>query len=240
MKKKLNKIGAVPMPQLVLWWVIRASLLGFSIYGILHGSTTQFLMGLFAIAFTHMWDLWQLLGGKSFITRIGYFPQTLLNIFIGFGVVIGYVLNTKTHFAYTNMIEHFLAGVVAAYFAYDFAIVFQGKSRHLSPALAAMFSLLFAVFISVAWEFYEFTMDRLYGYVLQKSDILSEAGLIDTMLDLILASAGGLFGMFFVAFSKNGIIGKNRKAVRAAVKAQSKADRAAELEYLAKTGELTE
>ena len=141
MKKKLNKIGAVPMPQLVLWWVIRASLLGFSIYGILHGSTTQFLMGLFAIAFTHMWDLWQLLGGKSFITRIGYFPQTLLNIFIGFGVVIGYVLNTKTHFAYTNMIEHFLAGVVAAYFAYDFATVFQGKSRHLSPALAAMFSL---------------------------------------------------------------------------------------------------
>ena len=232
MKKKLNKIGAVPMPQLVLWWVIRASLLGFSVYGILHGSTTQFLMGLFAIAFTHMWDLWQLLGGKSFITRIGYFPQTLLNIFIGFGVVIGYVLNTKTHFAYTNMIEHFLAGVVAAYFAYDFAIVFQGKSRHLSPALAAMFSLLFAVFISVAWEFYEFTMDRLYGYVLQKSDILSEAGLIDTMLDLILASAGGLFGMFFVAFSKNGIIGKNRKAVRAAVKAQSKADRAAELAFL--------
>ena len=238
MKKKLNKIAAVPMPQLILWWVIRLSLLGFSIYGILHGSTTQFLMGLFAIAFTHMWDMWQLFGGRSFITRIGYFPQTLLNIFIGFGVVIGYVLNTKTNFAYTNMIEHFMAGVVAAYFAYDFAVVFQGKSRHISPALAAMFSLLFSVFISVAWEFYEFTMDRLYGYVLQKSDILSEAGLVDTMLDLILAGAGGLFGMFFVAFSKNGIIGKNRKTVRAAVKAQSKADRAAELAYLEEIGDL--
>ena len=238
MKKKLNKIGAVPMPQLVLWWVIRFSLLGFSVYGILHGSITQFLMGLFAIAFTHMWDMWQLFGGKSFITRIGYFPQTLLNIFIGFGVVIGYVLNTKTNFPYTNMIEHFLAGVVAAYFAYDFAVVFQGKSRHISPALAAMFSLLFSVFISVAWEFYEFTMDRLYGYVLQKSDILSEAGLVDTMVDLILAGAGGLFGMFFVAFSKNGIIGKNRHAVRAAVKARSKADRAAEHAYLEEIGEI--
>ena len=81
-------------------------------------------------------------------------------------------------------------------------------------------------------------MDRLYGYVLQKSDILSEAGLVDTMLDLILAGAGGLFGMFFVAFSKNGIIGKNRRAVRAAVKAQSKADRAAELAYLEEIGDL--
>lgn len=230
--KKLNKIGAVPMGQLVLWWVIRAMLLGFSIYGILHGSVTQFLMGLFAIAFTHMWDMWQLFGGRSFITRVGYFPQTLLNIFICFGVVVGYVLNTKTNFAYVDVIEHFMAGVVAAYFAYDFALVFQGKSRHLSPALAAMFSLLFAVFISVAWEFYEFTMDRLYGYTLQQSFILDEGGLVDTMMDLILSGAGALFGMFGVAFTKNGVIGKNRKAVRAAVKARSKADRDAELEFL--------
>jgi uncharacterized membrane protein YjdF len=238
MKKKLNKIGAVPIPQLILWWVIRFSLLGFSIYGILHGSTTQFLMGLFAIAFSHMWDMWQLFGGKSFITRVGYFPQTLLNIFIGFGVVIGYFLNTKTNFPYTNVIEHFMAGVVAAYFAYDFAVVFQGRKRHLSPALASMFSLMFAVFISVAWEFYEFTMDRLYGYTLQRSFILDEGGLIDTMLDLILSGAGALVGMFFVAFSKNGIIGKNRKEVRARVKAQSQQDRAEELAYLAETGEI--
>lgn len=230
--KKLNKIDPVPMPQLILWWVIRASLLGFGIYGLLHNSTTQFLMGLFAIAFTHMWDMWQLFGGKAFITRIGYFPQTLLNIFIGFGVVVGYVLNTKTNFPYVDILEHFMAGVVAAYFAYDFAVVFQGKSRHLSPALASMFSLLFSVFISVAWEFYEFTMDRLYGYTLQQSFILDEGGLLDTMLDLILASAGALVGMFFVAFTKNGIVGKNRKAVRAKVKARSKADREAELKFI--------
>jgi len=94
-----------------------------------------------------------------------------------------------------------------------------------------MFSLLFAVFISVAWEFYEFTMDRLYGYTLQRSFILDEGGLWDTMWDLILSGAGALFGMFWVAFSKNGIIGKNRKEVRARVKAQSKADREEELKY---------
>ena len=237
MKKKLNRIQRVPMPQLVLWWVIRAMLLGFSIYGILHNSTTQFLMGLFAIAFSHMWDLWQLLGGKSFITRVGYFSQTLLNIFICFGVVVGYVLNTKTNFQYVDVLEHFMAGVVAAYFAYDFAIVFQGRSRHLSPALAAMFSLLFAVFISVAGEFFEFTMDRLYGYTLQRSFILDEGGLWDTMWDLILASAGGLVGMFWVAFTKNGIIGRNHREIREAVLARSKTDKEEELAYLKSCGE---
>ena len=230
--KKLNQLNPVPMPQQILWWVIRGALLCFSIYGLLHNSTTQFLMGLFSIAFSHLWDMFQLFGGQSFITRVGYFSQTLLNIFIGFGVVIGHFLNTKTNFPYTNLIEHFLAGVVAAYFAYDFATVFQGKSRHLSPALASMFSLCFSIFLLVGWEFYEFTMDRLYGYTLQRSFILDEGGLIDTMVDMILGSAGALIGMFWVAFAKNGIIGKNRKEVRARVKAQSKADREAELRYL--------
>lgn len=230
--KKLNKINPVPLPQQILWWVIRFGLLCFGIYGLLHNSVTQFLMGIFAIAFTHLWDMWQLFGGKSFITRVGYFPQTLLNIFIFFGVVVGYVLNTKTNFAYVDLVEHFFAGVVAAYFAYDFATVFQGKSRHLSPALAAMFALCFAVFICVAWEFYEFTMDRLYGYTLQKSDILDEGGLVDTMVDLIMGGAGSLLGMFWVAFVRNGIMGKNRKQVRAEVKAQSKEDRATELKLL--------
>ncbi len=231
--KKLNKLKAVPMGQQILWWAIRAALLIFGINGLLHNSVTQFLMGLFAIAFTHMWDMWQLFGGKSFITRVGYFPQTLLNIFICFGVVVGYVLNTKTNFQHIDLIEHFMSGVVAAYFAYDFAVVFQGRSRHLSPGLASMFALCFSVFILVGWEFYEFTMDRLYGYDLQKSPILSEDGLVDTMIDMILAGAGSVLGMFWVAFAKNGIIGKNKKEIRAAVKARSKADKEAELRYIA-------
>ena len=53
-----------------------------------------------------------------------------------------------------------------------------------------------------------------------------------------ISGAGALVGMFFVAFSKNGIIGKNRKEVRARVKAQSQQDRAEELAYLAQTGEI--
>lgn len=237
-KKKLNKITPIPMSHQIIWWLVRASLLIFGIYGLLHNSTTQFLMGLFAIAFTHLWDMFQLFGGKSFITRVNYQGQTMLNLFICFGVVIGYVLNTKTNFAYVDIIEHFTSGVVASYFAYDFAVAFQGKSRHLSPGLAAFFSLCFSCFILVGWEFYEFTMDRLYGYTLQMSPILGEDGLVDTMIDMILAGSGSVFGMFWVAFSRNGIIGKNRKEIRAAVKARSKKDRETELKYLEELGEI--
>ena len=50
---------------------------------------------------------------------------------------------------------------------------------------------------------------------------------------LILAGAGSVLGMFWVSFSRNGIIGRNRKELRAYVKARSKNDKERELKYLA-------
>ena len=79
----------------------------------------------------------------------------------------------------------------------------QPKDKKISPALASLFALCFAVTITIAWEYYEFTMDRLYGLNLQNSAYNSESGLIDTMVDLILGSAGALTGMFVTAFTKN-------------------------------------
>ena len=44
-------------------------------------------------------------------------------------------------------------------------------------------------------------MDRLYGLNLQRTVFSSEAGLVDTMVDLILCAVGALPGMFYSAFS---------------------------------------
>ncbi|HHU84458.1 MAG TPA: hypothetical protein GXZ23_04730 [Clostridiales bacterium] len=230
--RKLNKLKPVPMWQQTLWWLIRAALLVFAIHGLFIGSVTEFLMGMFSIAFSHLWDMFQLFGGKSFITRVGFFSQTLLNILLFFGCIVGPTLNAKTHFEYANVIEHFWAGLIATNFGYDLAVTMQGQKRHLSPALASLFSLMFSIMIGVAWEFYEFTMDRLYGYHLQRSNLLSEEGLVDTMIDLIVCGVGSVIGMFLIAFRRTGIIGPNRKAIRAKVKARSKQDRKEELEFL--------
>lgn len=230
--KKLNSITPIPKAHQIIWWVCRAFLLAFSIYGILNNSVTMYLMGLFSIAFSHLWDMFQLFGGKSFITRVNYFSQTLLNIFITYSC-IAYILNSRTNIAFLDIISHISSGIIAAWFGYDFAVVFQGKKRHLSPALASFFALTFSLFIAVAWELYEFTMDRVYGYTLQTSDIISERGLVDTMGDFICCAIGSVLGMFLVAFYRNGIIGgKNRKKLRAETVARSKQDRKEELELL--------
>ena len=60
-------------------------------------------------------------------------------------------------------------------------------------------------------------MYRLYGFTLQRSSPISESGLLDTMGDFIITACGALAGMFLVSFYKNGKIGKNKKAVRAAL-----------------------
>lgn len=209
-----NKIGFLPKKVRIAWIAMRAGLLIWGIYGILHGSVVEFLQALFAIAFTHLWDMFQLWGGKSFITKVHYKYQTLLNAFIFFGTVIGSTINNRTSFEHCDLISHTIAGCLTAYFAYDFAFLIQGKKGRLSPALASMFSLGFTTAICVGWEFYEFTMDRLYGLHLQRSTPLSDSGLVDTMVDLILGVAGGLFTMLFVSFRRNGVIGKNRKRIK--------------------------
>ena len=229
--KKLNKITPIPKSHEILWWVCRGIMVAFSVYGILNGSVTMFMMGLFSVAFSHLWDMFQLFGGKSFITRVDFMAQTFLNLFVTYSLGV-YLLNTRTNIHFFDILSHAASGFIATWFAYDFAVVFQGKKRHLSPALASFFSLTFSMFIAVAWELYEFTMDRVYGYQLQTSQLLSEIGLRDTMEDTICCVVGSVIGMFLVAFYRNGIIGKNRKELRAQVVARSKQDRKEELEFL--------
>ena len=172
------------------------------------GYTTEFLEAVFAIIFTFLWDLFQLLGGKTFITLFPHRVQTMLNLLICFGVVVGSTINKFTTFEHIDIPEHFFAGYIAAAGSYELAVIIQSrqpKDKKLSPALAAMFGLAFSVML------YEFTMDRLYGLNLQRSGFNTEAGLIDTMIDLIIGAAGALMGMFITAFSKAGFFKKKGK-----------------------------
>lgn len=207
--------GYLPKTHQILWLVLRTGIMIWGIYGLFHGSTVEFLEAIFAILFTHMWDYFQVFGGNSFITRVDYISGTMLNLFIFIGVVIGTTLNNRTNFHSFDLVTHGCAGFISAWFGYDFAVIMQGRYGRLSPALSSMFGLCFSLGISVAWEIYEFTMDRLYGMALQCSTLTSESGLVDTMVDFIIAAAGALVGMFAVAFYRNGKFGKYKKQVRA-------------------------
>lgn len=205
MKKTFNRIPVLPKAHQITWWTCRGLLFVWGTVMLFSGYTTEFLEAIFGIIFTHLWDLFQWLGGKTFITRVPYRIQTMLNVLICFGVVVGTTVNKFTTFDYIDIPEHYMAGFIATAGSYDLAVIIQDKrpkDKVLSPALAAMFALAFGVTLLVGWEFYEFTMDRLYGLNLQRSYFYTEAGLIDTMVDLIFGAAGSLTGMFYMIIIK--------------------------------------
>ena len=219
--KKLNKIPSIGKGHKIIWWICRGLLFVWGVWGMLHGYASEFVQATFAIIFTHLWDMFQLFGGRSFITKMPAYMQTLLNVFICFGCVVGTTLNTRTDFAGIDIPEHIFAGYLACTGAYVLSEIMQGEKAPIKISVQALFSLGFAVSILVGWEYYEFTMDRLYGFTMQHGQAPYSHGLTDTMADLMLGTGGALAAMFIEAFRRVGIIGgKDRHEKRAKYLAQ--------------------
>ena len=199
--------GYLPKNQRILWLALRIIILGWGVYGLFHGSVVEFLEAIFAIIFTHLWDFFQIFGKKSFIIEVEASTQTMLTLFIFIAVCVGSTLNNRTTFEHFDIVTHCASGVLSAWFGYDFANIIYRKRGDLGPAMSSLFSLAFALSIAVGWEIYEFSMDKLYGMTLQK-------GNTDTMIDFVSCAVGAVITMLFVAFLRNGIIGKNKEKVK--------------------------
>lgn len=214
--KRLNKIPPISKGHIITWYICRILLFFWGVWGMLHGYTSEFIQATFAIIFTHLWDMFQLFGGRSFITKYPAYMQTLLNVFICFGCVVGTTLNTRTDFTGIDIPEHIFAGYLACTGGFVLSEIMQGEKQPIKISVQALFSLGFAVAILVGWEYYEFTMDRLYGFVMQHGQLPYSYGLTDTMVDLMLGTGGALAAMFIEAFRRVGIIGgKDRHEKRA-------------------------
>lgn len=213
-KKKLNKIPELPKVTQYTWWACRLALFVWGVWGLLHGYTSEIIQAAFAIIFTHLWELFQLLGGKSFITKVPYYLQTMLNVFICLACVVGTTLNTRTDFQGIDIPEHIFAGYLATTGAFVLSGIMQGEKNPIKVSVQALFSLGFGVALLVGWEYYEFTMDRLYGFVMQHGQLPYSEGLTDTMVDLMLGTGGCLAAMFVEAFRKAGLLGKGKEERR--------------------------
>lgn len=212
--KKLNKLPELGKGTLITWWICRALLFIWGVWGLMYGYTTMFVQATFAIIFTHLWDLFQLLGGRSFITKMPAYLQTELNIFACFGCVVGTTLNNFTDFDLIDVPEHTYAGFLACSFGFVLCDIMQGEKHKIKPSVQALFGMAIGVSMMVGWEFYEFTMDRLYGYDLQHALPYAADGALDTMIDLILGSAGALIAMFVEAFRRVGFFGSGKEQRR--------------------------
>lgn len=211
---RFSYLKTMPKSELILWSIIRLCIVGWLFYEIFNASTKDVFQALFSLIFTFLWDMFQIFGGKSFIKNVSSHAQTALTIFILFGSFLGTKFKFYIDLEWYDIVLHVISGAICAWFGYDFAVIVQGKKKPLAPTLAALFSIGFAFFIAVGWEFYEFSMDQLHGTNLQCWSPTSNSGLIDTMTDLIAGACGAIPTTILTALQRNGYIGRNRKARR--------------------------
>ena len=217
-KIKKDPIHKIPKAQLIFWIIVRLAMIGCATYSFIHGDLVMGFESVFCWIFTHLWDLFQILGNGSFIEEVPPLNQTMLNIIIFIGIVIGSYGGVFDNYKWFDEFMHIMAGMLCAVFGYDFAVIIQRKKGECAATLAAMFGLMFALTVAVGWEFYEFLMDTLHGTNLQLAKAGEETaiydisrfrgeygylGLFDSMTDMMMNTIGGIIGMVFITVVRN-------------------------------------
>lgn len=119
--------------------------------------------------------------------------ELILLVFIFSSIILGEVHSYYTKFWWWDVVLHIGSGLIFGMVGFLTLFILNFEKRihlHLNPFFIALFSFSFAVSLGVIWEIFEFSMDQLLGFNMQKS------GLVDTMWDLIVDSLGA----FIVAF----------------------------------------
>lgn len=107
--------------------------------------------------------------------------------FIYASLFLGEVHSYYTKFWWWDVLLHTGSGIALGFtgFLILYVLYYKGAIKA-NPIWIAIFAFCFGVALGAVWEIFEFTMDQLFGYNMQKS------GLIDTMWDLIVDACGAL------------------------------------------------
>ena len=109
----------------------------------------------------------------------------LLTIFIFAHFVLGEFANYYNRIWWWDLLLHTSSGILIGMVGFVIIYFFLFTSRvSANPALVSLFSVTFSLAAATLWEIFEFTMDQLFGFNMQKS------GFNDTMSDLIVAFLG--------------------------------------------------
>lgn len=111
--------------------------------------------------------------------------ELFIIIFLYGTIFLGEVGDYYERFWWWDIVLH-----TGSAFAFGFAgfltlyLLFIRNKLRASPSLIAMFAFAFGMAIGTLWEIFEFAMDQIFGFNMQKS------GLRDTMWDLIVDALG--------------------------------------------------
>lgn len=199
-KQLFEEISVV---EYILWWIFRLMM----IYAIIfHPNPEERVM-----CFVNMLSLYAMsvirfiAPRKSFLNRLDFRCQHIINFFEFFGTFCGNFLNAYAHVFKYDRVLHFLSGigaVIAGYYIYKAFASKDGKLKYYSPGLGTFCGVSFSFMVIALWEITEFSGDFLFGtqnqcyyYAPFDDDIIyrifghkaleGQLPLWDTMMDMI-------------------------------------------------------
>ena len=119
--------------------------------------------------------------------------QIIITLFIFAAEFLGEFYEFYYKIPWWDNMLHCISGSVLGIVGFMF-VYFLNKTHikrtKLSPFFIALFAFCFSITIGVFWEFFEFSVDRLLGFNMQKFRMPGEDGLVDTMIDLFVDALG--------------------------------------------------
>lgn len=107
--------------------------------------------------------------------------EVIILLFIYAAEILGEIGSYYVTFPHWDTILHTLNGFLCAAIGFSLLDILNRDSRvrlRLSPLYLAMVAFCFSMTVGVLWEFFEYAMDRLFLFDMQKDTVLREIGTI--------------------------------------------------------------
>lgn len=171
--------------------IVRALLVIFFIKGIITGDHSQDFLIIITFILTYYPSILE----KRFGVYLPNGLQIVITLFIFAAQILGELQDFYERISWWDIMLHTISGIVLGLVGFLFVYLLNEKGNinvNLSPKFVILFAFCFALTMGAFWEFFEFGADRLFGYNMQKFRMPGQDGLVDTMVDLIVDTAGAI------------------------------------------------
>lgn len=197
-KKKHDVIERI---QLIISGFLRLTLLLVAVHAVIQGRWSH----LFTIILTLFLTFLPAIVEKNLRLTLPTEFEFIFVLFVYAANFMGEVQGYFTLYWWWDILLHSISGLNLGFIGFIILyLIYRRRQISAGPFLIVLFSFSFALAIGTIWEIYEFAMDSIFGFNMQKS------GLEDTMWDLIV-NAGGAFlasliGYFYIKRGRGQIL----------------------------------
>lgn len=175
--------------KLLVFVITRITVIIAGIVAVLEGSWTALGMSILTLAVMMLPSLVE----RRFQIDIPSEFEIVLILFIYAAIFLGELQQFYDRFWWWDNMLHGFSGLILGNIGFLIVSYLNTSTRvnlHLSPIFVSFFSFCFAVAMGAVWEIFEYFMDQVFGFNMQRNS------LDDTMTDLILDTVGAAIFAF--------------------------------------------